>query len=210
MLWDRFHLNYFALAFTIVVWSSSAHAQTNATFGEPALTKSEARRAINDWTINNKPTAVIDNPAVEHVQEAVARPGAFAVVRSSSPRAQATDNYVVSSYLYELRDKKYKKMGSPNPSKEPIELTLSDVQAFSFSTYVNGLGADVLQDPGELTVTSLPPGATISIDNTSRGITNKDFVVSKGKHLIVVKLVKSTCKETVDVRDDPVDFKCPK
>ena len=59
-------------------------------------------------------------------------------------------------------------------------------------------------------MTSFPPGAAIKIDNGARGVTDKDFVVSKGKHSVLVKSDKLACTDGVDVEDDPVIYKCPK
>jgi hypothetical protein len=178
-----------------------------------SLSNKKVSQAITNWKSVNKGVVQIDS--------AVAGEMASSIVSQTDPKNQpidfskggkTADNHVdllVSSYISELRDRKYEQTGSPPGSK--IELRASDIQAFSFATYLQGLRAqDVLRDPGFLSVTSFPPGAAIKIDNGARGVTDKDFVVSKGKHSVLVKSDKLACTDGVDVEDDPVIYKCPK
>jgi hypothetical protein len=200
----------------ILVLSSALAAQVSPS-AKSSLSDKKVSQAITNWKSVNKGVVQIDS--------AVAGEMASSIVSQTDPKNQPTnqpidfskggktaDNHVdllVSSYISELRDRKYEQTGSPPGSK--IELRASDIQAFSFATYLQGLRAqDVLRDPGFLSVTSFPPGAAIKIDNGARGVTDKDFVVSKGKHSVLVKSDKLACTDGVDVEDDPVIYKCPK
>lgn len=196
----------------ILVLSSVLAAQVSPS-AKSSLSNKKVSQAITNWKSVNKGVVQIDS--------AVAGEMASSIVSQTDPKNQpidfskggkTADNHVdllVSSYISELRDRKYEQTGSPPGSK--IELRASDIQAFSFATYLQGLRAqDVLRDPGFLSVTSFPPGAAIKIDNGARGVTDKDFVVSKGKHSVLVKSDKLACTDGVDVEDDPVIYKCPK
>jgi len=196
----------------ILVLSSVLAAQVSPS-AKSSLSDKKVSQAITNWKSVNKGVVQIDS--------AVAGEMASSIVSQTDPKNQpidfskggkTADNHVdllVSSYISELRDRKYEQTGSPPGSK--IELRASDIQAFSFATYLQGLRAqDVLRDPGFLSVTSFPPGAAIKIDNGARGVTDKDFVVSKGKHSVLVKSDKLACTDGVDVEDDPVVYKCPK
>ncbi len=196
----------------ILVLSSVLAAQVSPS-AKSSLSNKKVSQAITNWKSVNKGVVQIDS--------AVAGEMASSIVSQTDPKNQpidfskggkTADNHVdllVSSYISELRDRKYEQTGSPPGSK--IELRASDIQAFSFATYLQGLRAqDVLRDPGFLSVTSFPPGAAIKIDNGARGVTDKEFVVSKGKHSVLVKSDKLACTDGVDVEDDPVIYKCPK
>lgn len=200
----------------ILVLSSVLAAQVSPS-AKSGLSDKKVSQAITNWKSVNKGVVQIDS--------ATAGEMASSIVSQTDPKNEPTnqpidfsrgdktaDNHVdllVSSYISELRDRKYEQTGSPPGSK--IELRASDIQAFSFATYLQGLRAqDVLRDPGFLSVTSFPPGAAIKIDNGARGVTDKEFVVSKGKHSVLVKSDKLACTDGVDVEDDPVIYKCPK
>lgn len=200
----------------ILVLSSVLAAQVSPS-GKTSLGDKRVSQAIANWKSANEGLVQIDSAAAGEM--------ASSIVSQTDPKNQPTnqpidfskgsktaDNRVdllVSSYISELRDRKYEQTGSPPGSK--IELRASDIHAFSFATYLQGLRAqDVLRDPGFLSVTSFPPGAAITIDNGARGVTDKEFVVSKGKHSVLVKSDKLACTDGVDVEDEPVVYKCPK
>jgi hypothetical protein len=137
-------------------------------------------------------------------------------VQGSPPDDQKT-GLLIKSYLSEVRDKKFGECPRlSNCSQQKITIGAADLQLFSFGDFAKGLstGANqaALRDPGFLSVKSSPPGAAIVIDSQFRGGTDKDFVVSKGKHSLSVTSdqPKVNCKDDVDVGDQPVVYKCPR
>jgi hypothetical protein len=176
----------------------------------PCFTGSAARAAIGDWKKDNGYRIVIDGGAAAELSRNLGG-GCAEEAADSHSGVGSQDHFVIGSYLYELRDRKYATMGSPAISDHfTIQLGPDDVKAFSFQNFAIDIGASAWQDPGELIVDSIPPGATIMIDGKPRGMTRKDFVISKGKHSILVKLASQSCKDTVEIKDDPFPYQCPK
>jgi PEGA domain len=205
----RFPASIAGIVCSIAALPTVLVAQTSAV-ELPRFTKETAKAAVNYWKESNK-LVKIDRSAARSVQAAFTAPRQFERPRLSNPLTESADDFVIGCYLDELRDRRYLKMGSPAVSKNPkISLTSTDVEDFSIATFAAGLPPDIWPHPGELTVLSFPPGASISIDGVPRGNTNKDFVVSKGKHDIVVHLEKQTCDAAVLVVDDLFVFRCPK
>jgi hypothetical protein len=205
------------LFFSIVVFSSMLAAQ--GVGDVPGFTDSQAKNAIKDWKKENRPFVKLDNAAADELRKSLSGEKTF---KSPDlfPLGESPDDFIVGSYLYELRDRKYASMGSPSFSNDlKIDLGPADVESFTFAAYVASLRTPT---PGELSVRSQPPGASITIDGKPQGITDRDFVVSKGKHLISVKLAaaarsnpsipeeskKMECTATLDVQDDITTFKC--
>jgi PEGA domain len=197
----------------IVVFSSLLVAQTPAV-DMRSLTKGQAQQAIGGWKQENK-YVKIDKAAAGEVTKAITDQNVFKSPPHPTPLAETADTFIVGAYLDELRNRKYPEVASPRPSKGTkstkmkMKLELSDVQAFSFTAYTQELGEALLREPGELSVTSKPPGASITIDGKRQGVTDRDFVVSRTKHKISVNL-NPPCTDTVDVKDDLVVFSCPK
>ncbi len=195
------------VVFVIIIFSSMLVAQTSE-LAVQGLSDRQARRAVNGWKADNKDFVHIQRGTEGELLKSLTGPND--VLGSLSLTGKPTGDFIVGSYLYDLRDRKYADMGSPSFSKDlKIQLGPADVEAFSFRKYVQGLGS-ALANPGALSVASVPPGASIMIDSEPQGATNKDFVVSKGKHSISVKSTAQSCADTVDVEDDLVVFKCPK
>ena len=209
--------NILCAILSIPVLSSMLAAQASPS-GKSGLSDKKVSQVIAYWGSANKGVQIDSAAAAEMANSIVGRTGPKSQptmepidVDSSNWSKAAGKHFdlLVSSYISELRDRKYEQMGSPPGSK--IELRAADVQAFPYVTYLDELRMqDVLKDPGFLSVTSSPPGAAIKIDDRARGTTNKDFVVSKGKHSVLVKADKLACTDGVDVEDDPVVYKCPK
>jgi len=197
----------------IAGFSSMLPAQTPAA-DTPSFDKKRAKEAIKDWKKEKKKYVQIDKEAEREVAKSITGQNASTLPRESSGIAGKADDFVVSSYLDELRNRKYTEeaphagllMGTET---RKMKLQLADVQAFSFAAYTQELGSSLLREPGQLSVTSKPSGASITIDGSQRGTTDSDFVVSRGKHSISVNL-NPPCTDTVDVRDDLVVFRCPK
>jgi hypothetical protein len=114
--------------------------------------------------------------------------------------------FVVKSYLADIRDKKLADANWHESSTSKVTIGSKDVRNQSFASFFD----KVLRDPGALSVTSFPRGARIVIDSAAKGITDRDFVVSKGRHSVSVKSHKCDCTEDVDVEDQPVVVQCPK
>jgi hypothetical protein len=202
----------FMRALSTVVLSSALAAQLSPS-GVSGVSYQNLSRAVANWKLANKSSVQIDPAATSEIASDIASrsdiKGQPIDVNAWPKPADKRVDLLVSSYISELRDRKYEQTGLPRGSQ--IKLGAADVQAFSFATYVQDLHLQaILRDPGFLSVTSLPPGAAIKIDNGARGLTDKDFVVSKGKHSVLVKSDKFTCTDGVDVEDDPVVYKCPK
>jgi hypothetical protein len=185
----------------------AAAQETSADF--PRFAKDEARGAIDYWKEENK-LVKLDRLAQRSIQAAFTAPHASAKQASAATDStESTDDFVVGAYLDELRDRKYAKVGAPTISKRKIELTAADVDDFSVAKFIAGMPGDVWPHPGEMTVISFPPGALISIDGNPRGMANKDFVLPKGKHDIVVHSQNQTCSAAILVMDDLFLFRCP-
>jgi hypothetical protein len=132
----------------------------------------------------------------------------------SSPlviQGEGEEDFLARAYLSELRDRKYAAMGSPTISQESkikVKLEPADIAEFPFRDYLRQLGP-LLKNPGALSVISKPRGALITIDDSPHGSTNRDFVVSRGKHSVSVKSPKLSCAGNVNVESELVIFRCP-
>ena len=194
-----------SIAVIACLMSTVAIAQTPAS-EFPRFTKEEIQDAVNSWKEKNKYVKV-DRSAARSIQAAFIAPAGFNKPAISYPG----NDFLIGSYLDELRDRKYVSMGSPPFSRNlKISLTSIDVEGFPVRTFLARLPVDIWPEPGKLTVISAVPGASISIDGEPRGVTNKDFVVPKGKHDIIVRLDNLTCEQAVLVMDDRFVFRCPR
>jgi hypothetical protein len=201
-----------ALGFIAIAFCSIATAETPCHPRLPKVGYEKAQQTIDSWVQDNHDTVSVGHGVIGDLSRTFAGNDKECGTAENAPPTLKERQYdfVINSYLYDLRDRKYALQGSPPfPKGNRIELRPSDVRAFSFATYSRSISPDSWADPGELSVVSSPPGVAITIDGQSRGMTNRDFVVSKGKHTIAVKLAKP-CADTVEVKDDPVTFKCPK
>jgi len=214
----RFTAKILCAILWILVLSSVLAAQVSPS-GKSSVSDKKVSDAIAKWESANKGFVQIDSEAAGKIASGVLHAAhenqpidwsAGLSVGAKSVEGESADkrlDLLVSSYMSELRDRKYEQMRLRPGSN--IELRTADVQAFSFVTYLRE-SQDVLRDPGSLSVISFPPGAVIKIDNGTRGFTDKDFVLSKGKHSVPVKSDKLACADSVDVEDDPVVYNCPK
>jgi hypothetical protein len=204
------NLKVLALALATALLSGLAEAQ-GAVIKRPCVTGRVAKEAINDWKTNNKHLVVIDDEALYQIKLTVTSGPCVAKEGYVIPPTDPQGTFVISSYLYELRDRKYAAVGYTSVSDHAkIELGPDDIKALPFNKFSLELGAAVWQDPGELIIDSSPTGARIEIDGKPQGITKKDLVISKGKHSILVKLANLSCADTIEVKDDPVPYECPK
>ncbi|MGA8764464.1 MAG: PEGA domain-containing protein [Candidatus Sulfotelmatobacter sp.] len=193
------------LAFAVLLLSGVLAASV---VKKPCFNSDQAKAAIAGWKNDNTALVVLDKAATRGLISGNTCAGQL---DNSFPLADSKDDFVVGSYLYELRDRKYTKMGSPILSNDlKISLGLDDIQALPFERFSLEMGAAIWQDPGELTVESSPTGASIMIDDQPRGMTRKDFVLSKGKHSIFIKSDNVSCAETIDIKDEPLTYECPK
>jgi hypothetical protein len=198
------------LALLIVLLSGVVEAQVTA-LKRPCFTGRVAKEAISDWKTDNKSLVVIDDEAVYQIKLAITGDPCIAKGGVLVPLADSQGGFVISSYLYELRDRKYAAVGYPSLYHHvKIELGPDDIKALPFNRFSLELGAAEWQDLGELIVDSSPTGAKVEVDGKPQGITKKDLVISKGKHSILVRLANQSCADTIEVKDDPVPYECPK
>jgi PEGA domain-containing protein len=203
----RFDESIAVIVCLILSLSSAPVAQIPAS-DFPRFTKEEIQDAVNSWKNKNKYVKV-DRSAARSIQAAFIAPAGFNKPAISHPGSR--NDFLIGSYLDELRDRKYVSMGSPSFSRNlKISLTSTDVEGLPVRTFLARIPVDIWPEPGELTVISAVPGASISIDGEPRGVTNKDFVVPKGKHDIIVRLENQTCEQAVLVMDDLFVFRCPR
>lgn len=209
MMWPTIQKAFVGIGISAVVVLATAQVSTSK---RASLDRGTVSHAIERWESKN-PHVQLDAAATNKLagdiskdKDIEASPTLYSA--SGHPAAKRAD-VLVGAYLSDLRDAKYEKTSSPKLTE--LELTSGDVEQYSFADYLKNLQQQaILKDPGLLTVTSVPPGADIRIDGAKRGLTNKDFVVSRGGHAILVKAEKTTCSDNVDVEGDPVLYKCPK
>ncbi len=117
---------------------------------------------------------------------------------------------LVSNYLDDLRDSKRSREGSAYDELKLYSIEASDVDAYPVAEFL-GKVEPVLKGPkGELHVTSTPTGATIRLDKSSRGNTDKITVETAGKHRIVVQSKTLSCSDDINIPDGgTLRFQCP-
>jgi hypothetical protein len=117
---------------------------------------------------------------------------------------------LVNYYLADLRDLDAQKTGSSTVEWKPAAIKSSDVQAYPLDEFLKKLDP-VLNGPnGELHIVSQPTGASIVLDKSSRGNTDKITVERAGKHRIVVKSKVLSCSDDINIPDGgSVTFHCP-
>jgi hypothetical protein len=117
---------------------------------------------------------------------------------------------LVKNYLDNIRDLKTQRSG-PIAEWKVRSIERSDVQEYSLKTFLSDI-YPVLNGPnGELHVISDPTGASILLDKSSRGNTEKTTVERAGRHHIVVNNKKGLqCSDDIYIPDGgTLTFHCP-
>ena len=159
---------------------------------KPALASS-VNKAIDEWVAS---TEVTVSPKAR---------GAIATQLSGFANkgiSEASTPFLAKAYLYDLRDSK------DVPGARPINLDISDIERYPLNRFVK---AALNKKIGYLKCSSDPVGGKITIDGKARGNTVKEFVLSTGKHTVVIALQQQRCEEEVMIEEEwPIESRCPK
>jgi hypothetical protein len=117
---------------------------------------------------------------------------------------------LVNYYLADLRDRDSERTGSPASQWKPASIKSSDVEAYPLNEFLRKLDPVLNGPKGELHIISQPTGASILLDKSSRGNTDKITVEIAGEHRIVVKSKVLSCSKDINIPDGgSITFHCP-
>jgi hypothetical protein len=103
---------------------------------KPCFTDEQAKGAINDWKSANKDFVMLDKAVRPAIRQSLTGNTCLKPDNLNS-WADSQSGFVIGSYLYELRDRKYASMGVPDVSGTTIKIAVDDVRAFPFDTYLS-------------------------------------------------------------------------
>jgi hypothetical protein len=157
---------------------------------------------VNAWKAKTK---INVTPAATMMLERTIADPATAIFHSGNRQVDKEESqWIVDSYLYEVRDKTcvLSKCGSG--------ITEGNLGQVKFESFASGI-VTLNVKPGRLVVHSVPAGATIQIDDTPKGQTDKTFVMSPGSHAVEISNSSGLrCRRSVTINSgDTTGMSCP-
>jgi PEGA domain len=157
---------------------------------------------VDAWQAKTK--IIVTPAATQKLGRTIADPYSGISKLGVRPVDREESQWIVDSYLYEVRDK------TCPLSKCKSAITEGNLDQVKFGLFASSIVTSSIK-PGRLVVNSLPDGATIQIDKTPKGQTNKTFVMSPGDHAVEITINSGLrCQRSVTISSgETTAMSCP-